>query len=70
MRSPAKLLKPVGEVSGVHKAQLLRYMKLSGIGTGLLLNSNVQPLMESIERFTLCVLGGPAVAQGRTTLVH
>ena len=46
-------LKAVQEVSGIHKAQLLTYMKLSGIGTGLLINFNVQRLVEGIERFKL-----------------
>jgi len=46
-------LKAVETVSGIHKAQLLTYMKLSGIKTGLLINFNVQPLADGIERFTL-----------------
>ncbi|CEF49455.1 unnamed protein product [uncultured bacterium] len=46
-------LKAVDEVSGIHKAQLLTYMKLSGIKTGLLINFNVQRLSDGIERFKL-----------------
>ena len=46
-------LKAVNEVSGIHKAQLLTYMKLSGIGTGLLFNFNVQRLVDGIDRFKL-----------------
>ena len=46
-------LKAVEEVSGIHKAQLLTYMKLSGIRTGLLINFNVQRLADGIERFKL-----------------
>jgi GxxExxY protein len=46
-------LKAVEGVSGIHKAQLLTYMKLSGINTGLLINFNVQRLTDGIERFRL-----------------
>ena len=34
-------LKAVDEIHGIHKAQLLTYMKLSGIRTGLLIIFNV-----------------------------
>ena len=46
-------LKAVDEIRAIHKAQLLTYMKLSGIGTGLLINFNVQRLADGIERFKL-----------------
>lgn len=46
-------IKAVEVVSGIHKAQLLTYMKLSGIRTGLLINFNVQRLADGIERFRL-----------------
>ena len=46
-------LKAVEVVAGIHRAQLLTYMKLSGIQTGLLINFNVQRLTEGIERFRL-----------------
>ncbi len=46
-------LKAIEAVSGIHKAQLLTYLKLSGIKTGLLINFNVQRLTEGIERFKL-----------------
>lgn len=46
-------LKAVEKVSGIHKAQLLTYMKLSGIKTGLLINFNVHRLADGIERFKL-----------------
>lgn len=46
-------LKAVEVVSGLHRAQLLTYMKLAGIRTGLLVNFNVQRLAEGIERFKL-----------------
>ena len=46
-------LKAVEAVNGIHKAQLLTYMKLSGIKTGLLIDFNVQRLADGIERFKL-----------------
>ena len=46
-------LKSVEEISPIHKAQLLTYMKLSGIHTGLLINFNVRRLIDGIERFKL-----------------
>ena len=46
-------LKAVDKVSGIHKAQLLTYMKLSGVDTGLLINFNVQKLTDGIQRFEL-----------------
>ena len=46
-------LKAVEAILGIHKAQLLSYMKLAGIATGLLLNFNVELLKEGITRFRL-----------------
>lgn len=46
-------LKAVDEIIGIHKAQLLTYMKLAKIGTGLLINFNVQKLVDGIQRFKL-----------------
>ena len=46
-------LKAVEAVSGIHRAQLLSYVKLSGIKTGLLINFNVRRLTDGIERFKL-----------------
>jgi GxxExxY protein len=46
-------LKCVDEVAPIHKAQLLTYMKLSGITTGLLINFNVRRLIDGIERFKI-----------------
>jgi GxxExxY protein len=46
-------LKAVDQVSGIHKAQLLTYMKLSQIEIGLLINFNVKKLVDGIERFRL-----------------
>ncbi len=46
-------LKAVKEVQGIHHAQLLTYMKLSGITTGLLINFNTKMLKDGIKRFKL-----------------
>ena len=46
-------LKAVEAVKEIHKAQLLTYMKLSGIETGPLVNFNVKRLKEGIKRFKL-----------------
>lgn len=43
-------LKTVGEILPVHKAQLLTYLKLTGIKTGLLINFNVPILAKGITR--------------------
>ena len=47
-------LKAVETILGIHKAQLLSYMKLSGISTGLLLNFNVQLLRTQREITSAC----------------
>ncbi len=46
-------LKSVGELTAVHEAQLLTYMKLAGVKTDLLINFNVTQLKEGIKRFVL-----------------
>jgi GxxExxY protein len=46
-------LKSVEAILGIHKAQLLTYMKLSGIQTGLLMNFNVCRMKDGITRFVL-----------------
>jgi GxxExxY protein len=46
-------LKSVDEIKGIHQAQLLTYMKLSGVKIGLLINFNVTRLKEGIQRFVL-----------------
>lgn len=43
-------LKAVAEILPVHKAQLLTYLKLTGIKTGLLINFNVPILTRGITR--------------------
>ncbi len=46
-------IKSVDQVSPIHSAQLLTYMKLAGINTGLLINFNVAVLINGIQRFKL-----------------
>jgi len=46
-------LKSVDEIKGIHQAQLLTYMKLSGVKIGLLINFNVTKLKDGIKRFVL-----------------
>ena len=46
-------LKSVDRIKGIHEAQLLTYMKLAGIETGLLINFNVTRLKDGIKRFVL-----------------
>ena len=46
-------LKSVDTILGIHLAQLLTYMKLAGIKTGLLINFNVPRLKAGIKRFVL-----------------
>ncbi len=46
-------LKAVDKVHDVCKAQILTYMKLTGVSTGLLINFNVTRLVEGITRFKI-----------------
>jgi len=46
-------LKACEQILPIHKAQLLTYMKLSGIKTGLLVNFNVPLLKDGIHRLVL-----------------
>ena len=46
-------LKSVDKIKGIHEAQILTYMKLAGIKTGLLMNFNVTKLKSGIKRFVL-----------------
>ena len=43
-------IKSVRQLAPIHKAQLLTYLKLSGLHLGLLLNFNVQSLRDGIKR--------------------
>jgi GxxExxY protein len=46
-------LKSVDQLAPVHEAQLLTYMKLACIRTGLLINFNQQRLIDGLRRFKL-----------------
>ncbi len=46
-------LKSVDKIAPIHEAQLLTYMKLAHIRTGLLINFNVKFLKEGIKRMVL-----------------
>ena len=46
-------LKSVEQLLKIHEAQILTYMKLSGVGVGLLINFNVDVLRKGIRRFVL-----------------
>ncbi len=46
-------LKAVDAIKGIHEAQLLTYMKLAGLQTGLLIHFNVEVLKDGIKRFKL-----------------
>ena len=46
-------LKSVDKVLLIHQSQILTYMKLAGVSTGLLLNFNVAKLKDGIKSFVL-----------------
>jgi GxxExxY protein len=46
-------LKSVENVLPIHQAQLITYMKLSGIKIGLLMNFNVKYMKDGIKRMVL-----------------
>ena len=46
-------LKSVDQLLPIHEAQLLTYMKLARVPTGLLINFNVKLLKNGIRRFVL-----------------
>ena len=46
-------LKTVERLLPIHEAQMLTYMKLSGIGVGLLLNFNTPVLKDGLRRMLL-----------------
>jgi len=46
-------LKSVDQLAPVHEAQLLSYMRLARIRTGLLINFNQQRLIDGLRRFKL-----------------
>lgn len=46
-------IKSVETLLPIHQAQLLTYMRLASISTGLLINFNVTKLRNGIKRFVL-----------------
>jgi GxxExxY protein len=46
-------LKSIESVLPIHEAQILTYLRLSGMRTGLILNFNVSALKDGIHRFKL-----------------
>ncbi|RLD26122.1 MAG: GxxExxY protein [Bacteroidetes bacterium] len=46
-------LKSIDEIAPIHKAQLMTYLKLSGMKLGLLLNFNVRDMKEGINRIIM-----------------
>lgn len=46
-------LKSVEQLLPIHEAQLLTYMKLARVPTGLLINFNVRLLKQGLKRFVL-----------------
>lgn len=46
-------LKSVDEIAPIHTAQLMTYLKLSGLKLGLLLNFNVRDMKEGINRIIM-----------------
>lgn len=46
-------LKAVDKVLPIHEAQLLTYLRLARISTGLLINFNVLRLKDGLKRFVL-----------------
>ncbi|GHV88082.1 hypothetical protein AGMMS50267_04420 [Spirochaetia bacterium] len=45
--------KAVKELNDIHKAQILSYMRLSGVSLGFLFNFNVRSLKDGIKRIVL-----------------
>jgi len=46
-------LESIDRIKGIHEAQLLTYMRLAGVKTGLLMNFNVTRLKDGLKRFVL-----------------
>lgn len=46
-------LKSVEQLTNIHQAQILTYLKLARIRTGLLINFNVEKLKDGIKRFRI-----------------
>ena len=46
-------IKAVKEITGIHQAQVLTYLRLAGLRTGLLMNFHVHRLKDGIQRFRI-----------------
>lgn len=46
-------LKSTDKIHPIHEAQILTYMRLSNVGTGLLINFNVPLMKDGIKRFKI-----------------
>lgn len=46
-------VKSVDQLARIHEAQVLTYLRLSGIETGLLINFNAPLLKQGLRRFAL-----------------
>ncbi len=46
-------LKALSKILDIHRAQILTYMKLAKVETGLLINFNVRRLVDGIQRFKI-----------------
>ena len=46
-------IKAVDQIAPIHKAQLMTYLKLSGMKVGLLLNSNEKDIRKGINRIIM-----------------
>lgn len=46
-------LKAVDKLSNIHLAQMMTYLKLTGIKTGLIINFNVTKLVNGIKRVSV-----------------
>ncbi|MDA7682343.1 GxxExxY protein [bacterium] len=46
-------LKAVDQITGLHQAQLMTYMKLSKVSLGLLINFNVTRLVDGVKRMSV-----------------
>jgi len=46
-------LKAINQFHPIHEAQLITYLKLTGVRTGLLINFNVRLLKDGLKRIVL-----------------
>ncbi len=63
-------LKCIEKLLPVHDAQLLTYMRLAAIQTGLLINFQAQPLINGIKRFVLTPSAVSAVSAATSSLTQ